>query len=106
MKPKKIQYAVVYATDGSTREITPKNGRRFEYEELRAAIGGGFLESVLPADKRCRQMYADEEGLLKRLPPNPHTPQICDMRVYALNGYSPDWRVHGPIVAVLTRVHC
>jgi len=104
-KAKHVQCAVVYKTDGTTQEITPVNGKTFDLHELRRAIGGGWLESLIPADKKCRQMYADDEGCSRSpaLPRNPHTQSVCDMRVYALNGYAPDWCVCGDIVAVYKR---
>ena len=103
-KAKRVQYAIVYKTDGTTEEITPVNGKKFDYQELRKAIGGGWLESLIPADKKCKQLYADNEGALSpALPGNPHTAAVCDMRVYALNGYAANWRVCGDIVAVRTR---
>jgi hypothetical protein len=101
-KPRKVQYAIVYGVDGMTAEHVPANGKRFTPEGLRRLVGG-YLESLIPADKRCRQMYCDEDGMSKQLPPNPHTQAVCDMWVYNLNGYGLGWRVLGPIVAVLTR---
>ena len=103
-KAKRVQYAIVYKTDGTTEEIIPANGKKFDYQELREAIGGGWLASLISVDKKCKQMYADEEGALSpALPGNPHTANVCDMRVYLLNGYGADWQVRGDIVAVYTR---
>ena len=102
IKPRKVQYAIVYGIDGTTAEHMPADGKRFTTRELQGLVGG-YLESLIPANKRCRQMYCDEDGISKQLPPNPHTQAVCDMRVYLMNGYGLGWRVLGPIVAVLTR---
>lgn len=99
---KKVQYAVVYDTDGTTTARIPANGTTFTLAELQGFVGG-YLASLIPANKQCKQLYADEEGLCKNLPLNPHTQVVCDTRVYNINGYSQHWRVRGPIVAVLTR---
>jgi hypothetical protein len=98
----RTQYAIVYQTDGDVHEVTPANGKKFDYHELQKLIGG-YVESLVPGVKGCRQMYCDEDGFAKLLPPNPHTWYVVRAATYRLNGYASDWRVLGPIVAVLTR---
>lgn len=48
-------------------EVTPKNGRDFQYEELRKFVGG-FIEIVHINDKQI--MVVNEEGKLNGLPYN------------------------------------
>jgi hypothetical protein len=98
---KRTQVAIVYHTDGTTSTHRPANKRTFTPHELQHFVGG-YIESLIPANKKCKQMYANEEGFSLNLPPNPHTQTVCDMRVYRLNGYPSNWRVVGPIVAVMT----
>lgn len=99
MKKGKVYRGYLYKTDGTVEKLTPKDGKKFAYEELRDAVGG-YIESLIAADKRCKQMYCNEEGLLEHLPPNPHTWDVVDANVYRLNGYPPSWRVSGNIIAV------
>ena len=62
--------AVIIKTDGTITETKPKNGTDFSLEELRAAIGGGYIEVIRTVDDG-RIMVLDEEGKLKKLPVNP-----------------------------------
>lgn len=48
-------------------EVTPKNGRDFQYEELRKFVGG-YIEIVHINDKQI--MVVNEEGKLNGLPYN------------------------------------
>jgi hypothetical protein len=60
--------ATIHKADGTDVPIAPKNGTHFQLDELRAAIGGGYIEHVTLADGRA--MICDEEGHLKGLPLN------------------------------------
>ena len=60
--------AYILKTDGSKVPCSPKNGRDFHLEELKDAIGGGWIEIVYL--KQRLLMVIDEEGKLKQLPLN------------------------------------
>jgi hypothetical protein len=77
---KKLQRGTIYKTDGQAILVKPKNGKEFSLEELQLAVGG-YIEGVRPLDKRSN-LYVNEEGLLKNLPPNGHTQAIVDMKAY------------------------
>jgi hypothetical protein len=55
--------ATVIGTDASEREIDPS-----DLDTLQEAVGG-YIEMVKLGDGRI--MYVNEDGLTKRLPPNP-----------------------------------
>jgi hypothetical protein len=97
----KVQRGTIYKTDGNIVKVQPVNGKKFDYKELQLAVGG-YIESLIPGIKGCRQMFANEEGLIHRLPPNPHTDDVVNLKVYRLNGYGPGWRVSGNIIAILS----
>jgi len=97
----KVHRGYIFKTDGTIVKVRPANGKKFDYKELNLAVGG-YIESLVSGIKNCRQMYANEEGMLKNLPPNPHTQNICNMKVYAMNGYTPYWRVSGNIISILS----
>lgn len=97
---KKVDRGYLYKTDGTTVKVQPINGKKFDYHELQKAVGG-YIESLIAGNHRCKRMYCNEEGLLENLPPNPHTWEVVNAKVYDLNGYTPDWRVSGNIIAVL-----
>jgi hypothetical protein len=62
--------AKLYEPSGRVSDCTPRNGRKFTLEELQALVGG-YIEIVrIPGDAGKRVMFVDEEGRLKRLPPN------------------------------------
>jgi len=49
-----------------------------DYEVLREAIGGGWIELIkVRYDGRLRDAYVDEEGLLKKQVPNDAATIIC-----------------------------
>lgn len=56
-----------------TEEVSPKNGKKFTLEELKAFIGGGYLESVFLGDYI---LFCDEEGKIKNLPYNDSATQL------------------------------
>lgn len=58
--------AYIISVDGERRETAPKNGTDFSLDELKAAIGGGYIQIVrIPPD---RLMVVDEEGKVKDPP--------------------------------------
>lgn len=99
----KVHRGYLYKTDGTIVKVRPENGKKFDYKELQAAVGG-YIESLVSGIKNCKQMYANEEGLINGLPPNPHTQNICNMKVYSMNGYPSYWRVSGNVIAILSEV--
>ena len=61
--------AKVIFTDGTVKEITPKNGTDFSLEEIKEYING-FLEVVWLRDEHNNIMIIDEEGKIKNLDSN------------------------------------
>ena len=61
--------AKVIFTDGTVKEITPKNGTDFSPEEIKEYING-FLEVVWLRDEHRNIMIIDEEGKIKNLDSN------------------------------------
>jgi hypothetical protein len=98
---KKVHRGYIYTTDGRTIKVQPENGKKFELKELQKAVGG-YIESLIPGIKGCKQLYANEDGISLGLAPNPHTQNVVNMRVYRLNGYGENFRVLGDIIAVLS----
>jgi hypothetical protein len=98
---KKVHRGYIYTTDGRTIKVQPENGKKFELKELQKAVGG-YIESLIPGIKGCKQMFANEDGISLGLAPNPSTWDVVNPRVYSLNGYSRSWRVQGNIIAVLS----
>jgi hypothetical protein len=96
-----MQIGTIYKTDGSTEVIRPAKGGKFSLDEMQAAVGG-YIESLVPGIKGCRQMYCNEDGIAKNLPPNPHTWSVVNAKVYRLNEYPSNWRVAGNIIAITT----
>jgi len=104
----KVQVGHLYIPNGSFKVIKPGNGKKFTLEELQKAVGG-YLQKLHPGLKGCHTMYCDEDGISKRLPPNPHTWSVINANVYERsvwpNGskmYPRDtWRVLGNILAIL-----
>ncbi len=97
---KKFEVAALYfPTLGiESATVRPIDGKKFGLEELQEAVGGA-VEMLVPA-KRGVTVWANEEGLLLRLQPNPHTSTVANMRVYELNGYPPNWKAAGRLLAV------
>ena len=61
--------AQLYKADVTIEEFPePANGTDYSLEEMRAAIGGGWIETVQTKDGRV--MVVDEEGKLKGFPRN------------------------------------
>ena len=53
----------VIRVNGTREEYLPADGRHYTLEELKKAIGGGYIEIVHTKDGRL--MVMDEEGKLK-----------------------------------------
>ena len=61
--------AQLYKADGTIEEFPePANGTDYTLEEMRAAIGGGWIEALGLTEGRL--MIIDEEGKLKELSRN------------------------------------
>jgi hypothetical protein len=99
-KVKKIRVGYLYKTDGTIERVLPASGKEFTWDELRKYVGG-YIESLISGIKGCKQMYCNEEGVLKGLAKNPHTWVVVNAKVYQLNGYTESWRVGGNIIALL-----
>jgi len=68
----------IIKANGRIQYIEPANGSFFSLEELKKAIGGGWIEVVfLTPDRR---MVVDEEGKLKGMPVN-----VVASRMYNAN---------------------
>ena len=101
-KIKKVERGMLYfAGEPMWIGVQPANDKKFTLAELQLAVGG-CIEAIRPAVKG-RQVWANEEGLLKQLPPNEFTSTFADMKVYALNGYAADWKVRGNVLKVFKR---
>ena len=71
-------YAKVYkATEGESYDVAPKNGKYFEYEELKEFVGG-YIEIVYLKDDRI--MVVNEEGLLIGLDVNFEATKIVEYK--------------------------
>lgn len=119
MTTKKVQRGLLYRTDGKVLFLTPVDGKKFSYDELRDAVGG-LIEGIIPTKNavaygigvpvagakpgkdagKVTQVWANEEGLIDGLPLNPHTPAVADMDVYKLNGYPDCWRISGDVILI------
>ena len=61
--------AIILKANGQQVGIEPANGKDFSLEELKNAIGGGYIEIVrLQLDKKL--IVCDEDGRSKGLPLN------------------------------------
>jgi hypothetical protein len=76
----------IIKTNGRIEITAPKNGSDFSLAELKAAIGGGYIETIPLAHNRI--MVCDEDGKRKRLPANPTASRI----------YGSDWIVGDVLV--------
>jgi hypothetical protein len=63
-----ITPATLYRTDGTSEQVLPTNGNHFTLEALREYVGGD-IELLRSADGGTL-MVVNEEGLLRKLPPN------------------------------------
>ena len=100
--------AIVIGVDGTETKHFPANGKKFEYREERALLGG-MLQPLSnfrydKTGKIVKSVYADEEGLIKRLQHNPKASEMWEggkkssefmnERYYGL---------HGPVLMVFPR---
>lgn len=60
---------VIIKSNGEIKQITPKNGKDFQLDELRTAVGG-WIEIVYLQDEDKHLMVVNEEGKLNNLPYN------------------------------------
>jgi hypothetical protein len=67
--------AILYKTDGTKEEVTPKNGKTFSLEEIHGFIGG-YMELQLTVDKK-NFIVMNEEGGLLELPVNHYATGLC-----------------------------
>jgi hypothetical protein len=75
--------ATLYSTDGTTREVLPKDGKRISLEEAWGLVGG-YVERVMMPRGNGRSpgvLLVDEEGLLKQLPLNLAASQLAGQLV-------------------------
>ena len=120
MTTKKVQRGLLYRADGRVFLLKPENGKKFESPELSEAVGGliegirqtkskvdlttGHIQSTPGSTDNpvanVTQVWANEEGLLESLPPNPFTPIFANMEIYRLNNYPSYWRVSGDVIAI------
>jgi hypothetical protein len=81
-----MNQAYIIKVSGEKIPVEPKNGSDFQLDELKAAIGGGYIETVpLPQD---RIMVVDEDGKRKGMATN----------VSASELYRTDWIVGDVLV--------
>ena len=59
----------IYKLDGTVQTVEYAVGDKPSLEELRQAIGGGYIEVIRDGPV---VYVVDDEGLLKNLPRNPH----------------------------------
>ena len=77
----KPQRGTVYLVDGRAVLVKPEDGKEFSLSELQTAVGG-YIESVIPLNKRTK-LWVNEEGLLQDVVfLNPHTQEIVDLSRY------------------------
>lgn len=63
-------------TDGTVTDVKPANGKRFTLPELQRYVGG-YIQ-LISTHKPIRNMYVNEEGLLKDLPMNRTAQQLAN----------------------------
>ena len=80
-----LNESFILPVKGEPQFVVPDNGTDFQLEELKEAIGGGWIETVLLRNGQI--MVCDDEGRIKKLPINP--------RATLLYGSSP---VHGDVL--------
>ena len=71
--------AQIIKVDGTVVETEPANGTDFKLAEMKAVIGGGYIEIFALSDGRL--MVLDEEGKLKRFPRNPKATELARDRL-------------------------
>ncbi len=63
--------------DGTSQVVAPEKGRKFKLEELQRFVGG-YIERVRTRGPHPRNMWVNEEGLLKDLPVNAEATMLID----------------------------
>lgn len=99
--PKKVERGTLWfgRPEGRFVGVRSVNGKKFSYEEQKAAVGG-YIESMMPV-VNGRQIWVNEEGRLEQLPLNVNTWLFADRHVYVdLNAYAPTWQVSGNALEV------
>ena len=71
--------AQIIKADGTVEETEPANGIDFTLAEMKAVIGGGYIEIFNLSDGRL--MVLDDEGKLKRFPRNPKATEMARDRL-------------------------
>lgn len=71
--------ATIYGTDGSIKEVQPKNGTDFSLEELQGVVDG-YVELIGLSDDRL--MVVNEEGKLIGLPINGNATVLARLEGY------------------------
>jgi hypothetical protein len=68
--------ATLYRVDGTHETVHPRDGNTFTLLELQAYVDG-YIECVATPQGYAegQVVYANEEGLLKAMTPNPHAPR-------------------------------
>ena len=66
--------------DGTTVEVSPKNGTDYTLEELQGFVGG-FIE-VIPAYEKGHVLVINEEGKLNNLPRNGRATDLADIYLW------------------------
>ena len=99
MATKKVERGVIWFPTSEVVAVRPADGVKFSLEELQTVVGG-YVETMIPAT-RGHRVYVNEEGTIKRLPPNPRTWEFANERVYvSFNGYAQNWMVAGGALEV------
>lgn len=71
--------ALLIKSDGSRETIRGERDGKLTYEQIRKAIGGGYVEHVETDPAQAEgytHVYLDEEGKLKSFPPNPEATKL------------------------------
>lgn len=69
--------ATIYYTDGTTKEVQPKNGTDFQLDELKAIVEG-YIEVLRLKDTRFI-MVINEEGRVNGLSRNELATQVAEL---------------------------
>lgn len=70
-----LKPAMLLKADFTTYNVTPANGKRFTFKELKEGIGGGYVEIIpLPGNLL---LICDEDGRSKQLEVNINATEIC-----------------------------
>lgn len=70
----------ILKTDGSTVEVSPKNGTDYTLEEMQEIVGG-YIE-IIPCIDRRKILVINEEGKLNDLPVNFEATKLADINFW------------------------